>query len=454
MVKNVLLITIDCLRPDHLGCYGHQRDTSPCLDQLAKTGCRFTSAFTVGPNTPPSFNSLFTSTYPFSGDGYSPLPGSKKGLAEVLREYGYSTCGINSNAFLGESFHYERGFDHFENPFREPGGAERFINDLINRSNYRKLKRVSSFLEWVKVNFINSDPRPYLPAYNISRRALSWVKENEAPFFLWVHYMDAHLPYMPQDEILREWGLRGKSLSEMVNMKRLIERREEPVSEEEVVRIKEIYDSNIRFIDRSVQELLEGMGEDTLDQTYVFVMADHGEEFGEHGHVGHFGKLYDELLRIPLILSGPGISKGLVCDHMFSNLDISPTIIDLLGIERVEDFKGSSILDYLIGVEESNEVLIGEVERLSKKVFSSNIGDRIWSFRDRDWKLIRNEEGDILELYDLENDPAEQTNLAGTGEEKEGLLNALYRDHINQQREERADFEKRKLRTAFKKLKL
>ncbi len=424
------------------------------MDQLAKTGCRFTSAFTVGPNTPPSFNSLFTSTYPFSGDGYSPLPGSKKGIAEVLRGEGYSTCGINSNAFLGESFHYEKGFDHFENPFREPSGAERSINDLINRSSYRKLKGVSSFLEWIKVNFINSDPRPYLPADDISRRALSWVKENEAPFFLWVHYMDAHLPYMPQDDVLREWGLRGKSLSEMGNMKHLIEKREEPVPEEEIVRIKEIYDSNIRFIDRSIQELLEGMGEDTLDQTYVFVMADHGEEFGEHGHVGHFGKLYDELLRIPLILSGPGIPKGLVCGHMISNLDISPTIIDLLEIERVEDFKGSSIADDLLGKEGGNKVLIGEVERLSKKVFSENIGDRIWSFRDRNWKLIRNEAGDILELYDLENDPGEQINLAGTGQEKEDLLNSLYRGHIDKQRKERVTSEKRKLKSAFKNLKL
>ena len=411
--KNIILITVDCLRHDHLSCFGYQRTTSPNIDDLAGRGALFHQAIANGPNTCCSFPSILTSTYPLmnllgSEEGLPPnwifLPKENLTIAEVLKTVGYSTAAFHTNPWVSSFFNYDRGFDLFEDFLGKSGGGSLMLRQVspMHKAVYY-LRLLKGLGKMIKKRERDIDIR-YL-----NRIAIRWLKKCERrPFFVWLHYMDVHAPYVPPDP----------TISELLAAIRIYveHSRSDKCSSERYLRVlKNFYDKNIMFVDREIGFLLdelEKMGF-SHENTYIILTADHGEQFMEHGFVGH-GLLYDEVIRVPLIICGPEIEGNIVIKEQVELLDLGPTITDLLKLPQIESFSGESLFPLMKNGKSEKEYVISEAV--------ADTGWENYSFRTGQWKYIllldRNGHMRREELYDLRSDPREKKNLM---ERKEGL---------------------------------
>ncbi len=309
MLKNVILITIDCLRPDHLNCYGYKRITSPFISSLARTGWIFTNFFANSSYTCASIASMITSTYPFDYGEYlefsTPARLSKKRLllSEVLKKYGYSTAFFHDNPYLSPIFGYNRGFDVCIDFGRKVLSSirskRRFLNLMFKNKKIQdllwKIKDFVLLIDW----FIRGKPIR-TDAETILREAYKWSRKASRPFFLWMHLMDTHIPYSPKHEVLKQFGI-SKLRAAMILYKQIFRKN---ISKEEVRLVKLLYDSQIYQIDQALAKYLPKMVNHDFEDTYIIITADHGEEFFENGRIGHSGVLTDTLLRVPLIICG------------------------------------------------------------------------------------------------------------------------------------------------------
>ncbi len=293
---NILLVTIDTLRADHLSCYGYQRRTSPTMDALAGEGVRFEHAYCTIPLTGPSHISLFSSRYPQEHGGRIngiPIPKDSKWLylPQILQRFGYYNVAFVSAWPLASHLTGLSKWFHI-------------YDEEMNRQ-YQFLSS-SRFAE------------------DVTPRAVSWLNSQRVePFFLWVHYFDPHAPY----------HLRADFAGPKTNGK-------EPAihngaSAKTKNRIRR-YDSEIGYVDYHLHSLFRALDKTGLrDSTLVILTADHGESLGEHDYVGHGSHLYDPILRVPLIMRYPGrISPGKVVATPVSLLDVTPTILELTGLTR------------------------------------------------------------------------------------------------------------------------
>jgi len=391
---NIVLITVDCLRADHVGCYGYQDAATPRLDQLAAEGTLFLQAIAQGPGTTFAFPAIMSSIYPSMLGGSEILTASHPVLAERLQEAGYATAAFVSNPYLTASFGYQRGFVVFDECY-SPKVTARRLRNAVNRI--------------LAPLGISIQCPPYPSAAQMTARACEWLARTSAPFFLWVHYMDTHWPYnlrrcmvtVPWDKSTRV--LAGQTADRLRNA---------PASatQEEIIALKAAYDSGIRYVDHRIGQLLDMLKVHGLvDETWVVVTADHGEEFGDHGGFFHTRKLYDELIRVPLIVRFPKcIAMPRRVRQQVRHIDIAPTFLDVLGLPADERSVGSSLLPLLkrtdlAGLPAVSEVPAPEHWRLS--------------LRQEAWKLILDlhpESLDVLkaELYHLQADPHEQRDLA------------------------------------------
>ncbi|MFO8051452.1 MAG: sulfatase [Thermoplasmatota archaeon] len=450
---NIVMLTVDCMRPDHLGIYGYDRPTSPAMDGIARKGIVFDRVLTCGPNTPPSFNSLFTSTYPFSGEGYHPLPGSKIPVAEVLNGEGYTTIGVNSNAFLTGIYKFNRGFDIYKELFREKSGLERFVDSKISALRYRKWNDTALRLAYLRDRFVVRDIRPYLPGNHVVDTMMKEISKVRGRFFTWAHFMDAHMPLQANNEGLREMGIEEFSRSEVSSLRKWIANRKKETPERTIERIKDLYDSNIRFIDGQISRIVDHIDE-RWENTVVMILSDHGEEFKEHGHFGHFGKLYDELLRIPLIIKGPGLPMGHREHRIISNIDISPMLLATIGIRPPRLWQGNKIDLKSDDGKPWRKYVISQVEMKSKKAFGNKAGKKISSIRDDRYKLIESQDSSLIELYDLLKDPGEENDISGIETQVLKEMRLLLKE-INEGSPSRdEDMEKVRLKGALSKIKL
>jgi arylsulfatase A-like enzyme len=378
---NVLLITVDTLRPDHLGGHGHPRGPSPVIDALFAQGTAFSGHTVPRGQTWPTLASIQTSRYPVSHgvrkNGQT-LPEGVLGLAEILRREGYE-CG----AFLGNS-----------------GGVgwKGFTPVLEQRDRDRAL--VS--------------------------RARGWIRGNLAgPYFLWIHLFSPHRPFQPPppfDE-LYDPDYAGPIDGSIEQMKRIAaERTDLPPSDLEHMLAR--YDGEIRYLDGILADLLRVTEEtDTEDRTLVVFTADHGEELYARNHYfSHSASVYDTVLRAPLLLVWPGkIDAGRWIPGIVESIDIAPTILDLLGIARPDAFEGRSLSPQIAG---------GLPPDRSRMAFSE-LEDKVVSLRTEDWRYIHNPSGFGFplspdgavypigreELYDHRDDPRERRDVAGDREE-------------------------------------
>lgn len=444
MVKNVILITVDCLRADHLSCYGYHKKTTPNLDRSAKKGILFTQAFSNGPWTPFSFPSILTSTYPLQ---YPPLDfhlsPERVMLSEILKENGYSTGAFHSNPYLSSFYGYDRGFEVFNDfLFTEERIKHLYTYASLAKAQKRMKEKLESFfgeqnlfysllisfyrkgekiikraLEKAVIEkaykLLEIDEKCIEDANALIIKAISWLKNTKKPFFLWIHFMDVRMGYVPPEKCLEYFTHFTSSLPDKTKIRRLSEKEyrnqyvaKENFSENEQRLMINLYDAEIRYVDEHIKLLLdeiEDMG--LFHDTLIIITADHGEEFLEHGDTAHNPKLYDELLHVPLIiLYTPELGKNIVIDDLVSLLDLAPTILDILGIKKPEKWLGESLLP----------LIKGEKRRLDNGIISEvfSNGKRKTSYRTKKWKLIFDEEKNGYELYSLEKDIKENNNVA------------------------------------------
>lgn len=366
---NLLLIVIDTLRADHLGCYGYERDTSPNIDKFADSGVLFENAYCQMPTTGPSHASLFTSKYPRSHgvlkNGWI-LSDTFPTLAQILKEKGYATAAIISSFAMSSKFGYSRGFDYYNEDFPEK-------NSTVS------LRSWSGHI--VKEGF---DQRADIATL----KATQWIKKNRnKPFFLWVHYYDPHSPYNPPKQYSSKF------------MKDATEPIKQGIAN---------YDGEIRFVDEEIQKILDLIEAQQLNSnTLVVIMSDHGEGLWQHGWIEHGKFLYDEQTSVPLIMNFPGVlPEGIRLPSPVQTIDILPTILDLMEVQYRGDFSGNSLVRMIQdpGYELPNPVF------LERRRYSNITGSK-FAIRDADLKYIWAPEEGTEELYNLREDPTELTNI-------------------------------------------
>ena len=373
---NVVLISIDTLRADHLGAYGYSRPTSPNIDGLARAGALFENAYSPASWTLPAHASMMTGVSPYRHGAVSPTTRIRTDfstLAERLKAGGYATAAAINAPFVSKRYGFDRGFDTFFEHYKRP------------RNPVLYHKRVLDLI----------------------------ATQKKRPVFLFIHYMDVHSPYRPpaafnrfasgeegQDEILHSRGLRGANLLELA---RAVESGKTALTSTERETLVGLYDGEILSIDSKIAEVVAAIRQELGDNTIIIVTADHGEEFLEHGGLLHGTTLYDEVLHVPLIVVGPGVKPGTRLKSMVSLLDILPTVVEWTKIATDSAVEGRSFLDLMRG-RESDENRPNELA-LHTRAADQSVDLR--GLRLANAKLIRDVRKKTEASYDLSSDPGE-----------------------------------------------
>ena len=392
----VVLITVDTLRADSVSFNGYGLPTTPFLDSLARDGVVFTQAYAPSSWTPPSMASLFTGVFPsshgitFGEDarslvGLAILPDSFATLAEFMRAAGYPSVGVSSNRHLTRSTGFAQGFDAFYDPPNFPNA--KVVNDQV-RLQLREA---------------------FGPSWKTAWR--------ERKLFLWIHYFDPHDPYMPYPPWLGKNapGFRRQDAPIGIHMKRLKEVYPQPDAALAAA-IRPLYDSEIARVDDHIRQIWEELGFD--DDVLLIMTSDHGEEIVDHGNLGHSHSLYEELVRVPLLLRWPkGLQAGRRIEAPVSVVDVFPTLVELLGLPMPAGLQGRSLVEAL-----------GQAAVAPRPVFCELLPTKPprTAIRDGQWKLIRDEAEPLRsQLFDLRADPHEATDLSAQHPEVLRRLDAL-----------------------------
>lgn len=431
-MKLILLITVDTLRADHCGFHGYRRNTTPFLDQLAQENVFFRNAYSNGPLTVRSFPSILCSTYQASNKGditdYN-LPAEAKTAAEYLREMGYYTVAFQAgNPFISRYYGFDRGFDEFHDYLfddREPQSSpvskvKKLLRPLkIIRNLYSRVKKLSFIGYYLRVL---KGSEPFVRAEKINRDLLNWFDKNDKEkVFMWVHYMDVHQPHFYHPRVGEILGINPVSKFREALIWTDINSHD-PVPEKRLKTMQDLYDVEVRRLDDEIGSLFKELGDRGLLEDSLFIVtSDHGDEFGEHGGVGHLLKLYNEMLHVPLILAD-GERSGCV-DNTVDLACILPTVLHYLGVEA-HDLAGESLTEFIDSDRERTVVSESIEKDPTPHEIISAIKDGV--------KLIHYFSGSGDELYDLRRDPGEQKNLVGdpeyVGREREIL--SLIQEHV------------------------
>lgn len=402
---NVLLLTIDTLRADHLSAYGYPRATTPVLDRLIAEGAKVELAQTQWPKTGPSFASMFTSTYPKDNGVVRkvgvPVPCEYRLLAEELRDLGYRTSAVVANGAVGREFHFDQGFDAYVEAWKGSQGREAI--EVATRPD-----RVT----------------------DLAIEALAGL-DGSRPFFLWVHYLDPHFPYRPpepwRDAFQGDawWEPEPRILLDRERASRSIGGigREEILDDrDELAFYVARYDAEIRFTDQEIERLIDALRERGLwDRMLTVFTSDHGESLGENGLYFSHGRLpYQNVLRVPLAFRYPGVIEPatVIDDGPVELLDVAPTILEVAGA-RLDDGtwrQGRSLLRRFDGRESGagalafSEAGYGVEGRWMKAVTDGRF-KLVSAPRGDDQRFLAGR-GRHLVLYDLTADPEETTDVA------------------------------------------
>lgn len=434
--RSLILVTVDCLRADHVGFLGYSRPTTPFLDSLATESFVVPNAIVGGVPTYYSFPAILASRSPLGlGRDLVGLAPGETTLPVQLKKAGYATAAfVAANPYISPRFGYDQGFDSFSDFFDRDaffsGGAPTVqqTNSLGTKLN-QVIARVSE--RWRPTEVIYNElyfrycqrtgslstsidsVRPYPHAKTVISHACEWlISASERPFFLWLHLMDPHAPYYPPDEALRD--IAGKALSPAqmkylnafwnrsdLTLKRLVARR--PA-------IMELYDASIRWVDTQLARLVSMLKNlNVWDRCALVLTADHGEEFMEHGTRFHApGTMKEELIRVPLLLRIPGVVGNFLGREPFSHLDLAPTVMDALGQPIPEQFQGKSRWQEWRNRDEKERlVVIESTECRNPNHVAERLAARVLCVRGERYKLVLRSSTNTVELFDLHEDPAE-----------------------------------------------
>lgn len=364
---NVLLVSLDTTRADHLGCYGYAPAKTPNLDRLAREGIRFARVYCPAPLTLPSHASIMTGLYPaihgVRNNGHD-LPSGIRTLAGILKDRGYATAAFVSSFSVDSRFGLDRGFDVYDDMF---GSESPFKTQNAER---RAEETFARFSRWLENNGKNR-------------------------FFGWIHYFDPHLPYDPPSPYKEEFE-------------------------------KAPYDGEIAYMDHYVGAVLDRLKEmGILERTLIVVAGDHGEGLGDKVELGHGIFLYEETLRVPLILHSPAIfRRAQVVESEVRLIDIAPTILETVGLKgQTAGMAGQSLVPWLEG--KSRKDLDSLVETFYPR---ENFGwSELVGLISGRWKYIQSPRP---ELYDVKNDPGERKDLIASSAGKAGELRRMLEQEL------------------------
>jgi arylsulfatase A-like enzyme len=378
--SNIILITSDALRPDHLSVNGYARATSPEIDAFAGQALHFTNAVTVIPKTGPAFATMFTGRHPQEHgvrSNFDAIPEGLPVVAERLRDLGYRTAAFVGNPVLRPAKGYARGFDHYQLFDGKRGEGVTSLN--------------AAFRNWTLEE--------------------TW----DRPAFVWIHYMDPHGPYVPPKEILRRYladdlaasdervplepeSLPSGNANKVLGAVPAYQRIED---EDRVAVYVARYDAEIRNMDAAFGMLIGFLRKQGLyDGSAIVFASDHGESLGEHDfYFEHGWFAYEPGLRIPLMIKQPGQTEGYEVDRQVSILDLRPTLLSFAGAATERDVVGVDLRGTVPGREELIEN-------------SDHYPDKYYGVRASGWKYLIRERDGAEELYDLREDPGELRNLA------------------------------------------
>lgn len=441
-VTNVLMVTIDSLRYDRALESERATDPAPTLSSLAGSGHSFAEAYANGPNTPSSFPTILTGTYPMFYGGYRYLDERRPFLSETLRDRGMTTVGYHSNPHLGPEKNYNQGFDVFNDGAESDDDAmtiKNVVDEYVPADSwlYSVLRRGWHYLT------MTTDTAAYAPATEITDRAVDWLEtdwDGQTPYFMWLHYMDVHYPFTPPDRFLEEVAVDPLSTRRTADLNGRMQEDPDSLTSEDRADLLDLYDGEIRYMDHNLARLLERLEAcGAREETAVVVTADHGEAFGEHGRYGHHPYNYDELIHVPLVVDVPG-RDGRRIDEQVSLIDLPPTLYDLVGVEVPEGVRGRSLVG-LMNDETSVEDEDGEdgAEADDSVVICTSRGGDMLTTRTPRWKLLWDREVDDVELYDLESDPGESRNVSEENPAVVERFRGLLEDHVAEARETDTD---------------
>jgi len=346
---NVVLISIDTLRADHVGCYGHPGDITPNMDRLADDGVRFSRVVSPVPLTLPSHATMLTGLIPpahgiHKNESYR-LAEAHNTLAEILKTEGYATAAFVSSFILDAQFGLAQGFDVYDDDFRVSAGRLTF-----------------------------SERR----GQETARLAIDWLdaRERDEPFFLFVHFYDPHTAYNPPPTFAARWP--GNP-----------------------------YAGEVAYVDDCVGQVIDRLrGLGVYDETLIVVVSDHGEMLGEHGELTHGLFIYESAINVPLIVKQPqSHAAGTVVDGAMGLVDVTPTICALLGLDGADSFQGRYLLAAMDGAGSADPGRYLYCESVTAETYDAN---PLFGMAGPRWKYIETTEP---ELYDLAADPDETTNV-------------------------------------------
>ncbi len=381
---NVVFILIDTLRADHMSSYGYERPTTPVMDYFAATGVRFHNHRAQSTWTKTSMASLWSSLYPQRVDVLTHRDAVSDAAimpAEVFRENGFHTVGIWRNGWVAPNFGFRQGFDIYLTPVPRQAPDAMRSRPVAGRIDGTDIDGIFAATEFLRVN-------------------------QDRPFFLYVHLMDVH-----QYISIEETAIFGTSF-------------------------EDAYDNSILWEDQQIGEILAQLFRlDLAKKTLVFIAADHGEAFGEHGIEGHARDVHWEVTNTPWIIGFPfQLEEGVVFEDVTENVDVMPTLFDIVGFDPPEQTDGKSRLPWLLG-DRAPDFPDRDISHLDRTWGKTNQDpDPVVAVRDGNYRLIHdvNDPGRDL-LYDVRSDKTETRNIAA---ETPGILKTLRQtaqDYLSQE---------------------
>lgn len=458
---------MDTVRADHLSCYGYSRKTSPSIDRIARYGALFENCFTTATWSPPTHSSIFTGKYPSAHRTLGKnviLESWNTTLAEILSNNGYHTVGITNCGLLAPEYGFSKGF-----------------NEYYEMYTIHELQKILTFIknypnELIRILLNGFDKHTHITNIKAKETILT-IKKKQKPFFLFINYFNCHAAYDPPtpfkkkfcknfdrarlyliEYIMNKFNKTTEKIrSSKFNIYKLRKiaadepetrfsfmAKELKINKEEWDIVKSWYDGEIAYLDYHIGDLVNFLIEEGIfDNTLLIITADHGENLGDHGLADHHFSLYDNILRIPLILvHADNIPSKTRVSSIVSSIDIFPTILDIIGVKIPNGVQGLSLCPFenrkihdFICAERGGSLTDIEVNHL-RKAFSpfshklKHIDKGAKCIRSDTYKYILSEDGEE-ELYNIHEDPAEQYNIINKQREKADYLKEKMRHFLD-----------------------
>jgi len=387
---NLLMVVVDTLRADRLGCYGYDRNTTPNIDSLAERGVQFQRCYSTSSWTLPAVASLLSGTYPGlhgAVEWTDRVDPRVPWLPAALKQNGFQTLAVTANPFLTQKHGFDRGF-------------ERFDDETVIRSAQWSFPRLESQFKALVLASTSA---------TTTRRAMELLNEwdQERPFFMMVHYMDPHADYVPPEPYDTRFGADYEGpYSGHVQSKEL----GADLPKRAVEHIKGLYDGEVAHVDEHVGRLLKHLEAlEVRDKTVVIITADHGEGLLDHGRWVHGRTLYEEVVRVPLVIDWPGVTvEPAAIEQPMSLVDVAPTVLETLGMAVPQAVQGYS---------HKRALKEGQPKDREPVLFSTSLGSKLVGAVDGADKMIARRRSTVgeteaglfqQEYYDLKKDPREQ----------------------------------------------